>query len=228
MSQRLSTMQFGYTLTPFGIAALSAVIGSFITLLWEGAIKPVRLARSTAEVLSIEISRNGQGLVADQVQRRADPASVPPRSPMHTELYQVVLAQLGEIPRPLLGQLVHLYGLFGLVNELSIRANDLRDRMVFARTEQEISPQIADELNLTLGVYMNATQKAIDMIIEVQFKVVALAFPWWSSRRWFGPRHRLFTEQEMAGKFSAYETDVKRSVAEVERARKGSGVSRIS
>jgi hypothetical protein len=188
-----------------------------VTLLWEALIKPMKVARSLGEVLGIEVGNNGQGLLIDRTQRREDPTSAPVRTPMDTEVYQVVLPQLGEIPRPLLGQIVHLYGLFDLVNELALRSNELRDRMIYALSDNDISPGVRVEYDRTLGMYMSATDAAVDMVVEVQNKLIALAFPWWSTRHWFGPRPRRITEGQMAAKYKAGKREVEGLIAHVRR-----------
>ena len=79
-------------------AIIGALVGSGVSLLWDGFLRRRLEARNLAEVLTAETSLNLQLLHSRTATRKVNPRSVPSFFRLYGDVYRALIPRLGELP----------------------------------------------------------------------------------------------------------------------------------
>lgn len=166
------------------LVGVGVILGLLSTAFWEGFLRPRFEVRSLAEVLLFEVGRNAQGLLVDRAYQHATPGLMPRPDSKETMAYQIALPRFGQFPRPLMGQLIHLYGLLiglnGMAEDFSAHHEKLLALPPGERRHSEVENRLAE----LAARYEVTREHAISQVLMVQDELYRTAFPWWSPRRW--------------------------------------------
>jgi hypothetical protein len=166
--------------------ALGLFGGAGATLLWEALLQPTLARRALAEVLAAEVSVNLQLLGA--AASLASSKKLPPDFSSSTQVFESLVARVGELPPRLVAEIVFLYRYFFELNEHPKAyvecVRELRGYEPgspnYKACERELLSQVA--------VFNQYVTKATARIALIQPLLLKAAFPWWSlPRKWRRP-----------------------------------------
>lgn len=182
------------------ITATSLAAGLFggigATVAWEAFLRPVRERLHIAEVLASEVSLNMQLLAGAHVSARPD--KVPTDFELSTAVFDSVVDRVGQLPPSVVGKVLLLYRFFRRLNDLPKTYEQYVDDLRRTPANAPHHEAMRSEVQQCIDVFNGHVVKAIEKINAVQPALLACAFPWWSSRRWFAVPSRELTTEEVA------------------------------
>jgi hypothetical protein len=172
-------------------------------------------ARSLAEVLASDVSLHTQSVVAELVQLQQNPKHVPVKRPIPTDVFQSLVARVGELPREAVGHVLALYRVFERMNEISDRANTVHTRLWQLPDGDSSYSILKDQLAEEVALYGRFAENARDRINVVQPLLIKAAMPRWSPRFWRAPKPQSLDSKEMQLKAEAMRTEHERRVRDL-------------
>jgi hypothetical protein len=185
------------------------------TFLWELLLKPMREARSVAEVLSAEVSLNIQMLGAAKLHATA--TKVPPDFELSTMVFDAIAAQIGGLRSQTVSEVIFLYRYFKQLNELPKTYIEFVNDLRAAGPTSPHRDAIERELRTAVEVFNSYVEKAIVRANITQPMLLSAAFPWWSLRTYRRPKSQELELGELAERVIVSQAERARLAEELRR-----------